>query len=201
MAVIPNLSADRRIAAVIRRLELDVNRRLDGVLHGDYLGLVPGEGSDLGECRQYAPGDDVRRIDWNVSARNSATYVRETIADRELESWLIVDQSPSLQFGTSQWEKRDVALAVATGMGVLTSRGGNRIGAIVGVGSTNQVMPPRQGRTHLLAILHQIAEPHPASTSGPTLIPLLERANAICKRRGSRTSLSDWKEPIEQWRP
>ena len=96
---------------VLRRLDLAITRRLDGMLQGDYRGLVPGHGSELGETRQYQPGDDVRRIDWNVTARTQTPHVRETIADRELETWVVADLSASLGFGTADCEKRDLAVA------------------------------------------------------------------------------------------
>jgi uncharacterized protein (DUF58 family) len=96
------------------------------MLQGDYRGLVPGHGSELGETRPYQPGDDVRRIDWNVTARTQTTHVRETIADRELETWALVDLTASLGFGTAECEKRDLALAALAAVGFLTQRTGNR---------------------------------------------------------------------------
>jgi uncharacterized protein (DUF58 family) len=86
---------------LLRRLELTVRNKLDGLLQGNYLGLVPGPGSEAGESRLYYPGDDVRRMDWPVTARTLVPHVRQTIADRELESWLVVDLSPSIDFGTA----------------------------------------------------------------------------------------------------
>ena len=150
--------------ATLRRLEIDVARGLDGILHGDHRGLVPGHGSEPGEARPYEPGDDVRRIDWNVTARTNAIHLRETIADRELETWLLVDRSASLAFGTADREKADVVLAAAAGVGVLTARGGNRIGALV-IGSDGaSIVPARQGRAHLLGLLARIR--HAASAAG-----------------------------------
>ncbi|MDQ6696529.1 MAG: DUF58 domain-containing protein, partial [Actinomycetota bacterium] len=102
---------------VLRRLDLMINHKLDGMLHGEYQGLVPGHGSDLGETRGYQAGDDVRRIDWNVTARMQTPYVRQTIADRELESWVLLDFSPSLDFGTAYCEKRDLAISAAAAVG------------------------------------------------------------------------------------
>ena len=117
---------------VLRRLELTVTRRLDGLLQGDYRGLVPGHGTEAGETRPYAPGDDVRRIDWNVTARTVEPHIRQTIADRELETWVLADFSASLAFGTADCEKRDLALAAIAAVGFLTrSARGNRIGAVV----------------------------------------------------------------------
>ena len=141
-------------AEVLRRLDLDVNRRLDGLLHGDYRGLVPGHGSETGETRPYVPGDDVRRIDWNVSARSMDTHVRESIADRELETWVLVDRSPSLDFGTARTTKAGLAVEAVGAIGFLTARTGNRLGAVIVDPGGTTVIPAKPGREHLLAVLH-----------------------------------------------
>ncbi|WP_239169009.1 DUF58 domain-containing protein [Actinoplanes deccanensis] len=124
-----------RAEAVLSRLQLLVTRKLDGLLQGDYVGLLPGPGSEAGESREYRPGDDVRRMDWPVTARTTLPHVRRTVADRELETWMAIDLSASLEFGTAQWLKSDLVMAAATAMAHLTVRGGNRIGAVVGTGS------------------------------------------------------------------
>src|SRR4051794_27345379 len=140
---------------VLRRLELIIPRRLDGFLQGDHRGLVPGHGSELGETREYQPGDDTRRIDWNVTARMQVPHIRETIADRELETWVLIDQSASLDFGTADCEKRDLAVNGAASVGFLTARSGNRLGAILlRPGDGPIVVPARSGRAHLQALLH-----------------------------------------------
>ena len=123
-----------RAGAALSKLQLIITRRLDGLLQGDYLGLLPGPGSEAGESREYRPGDDVRRMDWPVTARTTVPHVRQTIADRELETWLAVDLSASLDFGTATCLKRDLAIAAAAAVGHLTVRGGNRIGAVVATG-------------------------------------------------------------------
>ncbi|MET8838422.1 DUF58 domain-containing protein, partial [Micromonospora sp. NPDC004540] len=128
-------AGNERSGAVLARLQLMVTRKLDGLLQGDYAGLLPGPGSEAGESREYRPGDDVRRMDWPVTARTTMPHVRRTVADRELETWLAVDLSASLDFGTGQWLKRDVVVAAAAALAHLTVRGGNRIGAVVGTGS------------------------------------------------------------------
>lgn len=155
----PSPSVDPEVAETLRRLELTVNRRLDGLLHGDYRGLVPGHGSESGETRPYLPGDDVRRIDWNVSARSMETHVRESVADRELEAWLLVDRSPSLDFGTASMTKAQLAVSAVGAVGFLTARAGNRIGAVVFGPGGVRVMPARSGRVHLLALLHSLLVP------------------------------------------
>ena len=130
----PGELTDPRLTAALQTLELTVRRRLDGVLHGDHLGLIPGPGSEPGEARTYQPGDDVRQMDWSVTARTTHPHVRQMIADRELETWMVVDLSASLDFGTAACQKRDLAVAAAAAITYLTSGGGNRIGAVVATG-------------------------------------------------------------------
>ena len=141
--------AGPRPEPALRRLELTITRRLDGLLQGDHQGLVPGSGSEPGEGREYQPGDDVRRMDWNLTARTTVAHVRETIADRELETWVVVDQSPSLDFGTAACEKRDLALAATAAVGFLTAARGNRIGALLlrpgGLRDRAAALGPRRG--------------------------------------------------------
>lgn len=186
---------------VLRRLELEVTRRLDGLLHGNHRGLVPGHGSELGETRRYAPGDDVRRIDWNVTARLQEAHIRETIAERELQTWLVVDRSPRLDFGTALTEKRELALAAAAATGFLTSRDGNRIGALFASSGEPVVIPPRSSRRHLLRILHDIASTPRQDGSGVTaLAPALAQLASVAKRRGLVVVISDFLvEPGWEW--
>ena len=127
-----------QVAELVRTLELTINRRLDGVLHGNHQGITPGHGSEPGEARLYQPGDDVRRIDWNVTARTQETHVREQIADRDLEAWLVVDTSAAMRFGTTVADKAQVALAAAAGVGFLTARNQNRLGAVLVAGPAPQ---------------------------------------------------------------
>lgn len=179
---------------VLRRLELLVTRRLDGLLHGDHRGLVPGHGSEPGETRIYRPGDDVRRIDWNVTARTQVAHVRETVADRELETWLLVDLSASLEFGTADTTKRDLAVSAAAAVGFLTARGGNRLGAVLALGDLPPaVVPARGGRDHLRAILHRLLTAEVRDGSGATdLAAALERLARVARRRGLAVIVSDW---------
>jgi uncharacterized protein (DUF58 family) len=178
---------------MLRSLELTVNRKLDGILHGNYQGLTPGHGSEPGEARLYQPGDDVRRIDWNVTARTQQTHVREQIADRDLEAWLVVDTSASMQFGTIKNEKASVALAAAGCVGFLTARNQNRIGAVMVAGPQIKVMPPRGGRVHVRAILASLAAPPPSEGMGRAdLAAAIERVGVISKRRGFAAVISDF---------
>ena len=182
---------------VLRRLELTITRKLDGLLQGDYRGLVPGHGSELGETREYQPGDDTRRIDWNVTARMRVPHVRETIADRELETWLLIDQSASLDFGTAQCEKRDLVLNAAAAVGFLTARNGNRLGAmLLQPGATPLIIPARTGRAHLQAVLHRVVTAPRLEGAGPTdLATGIGQLGAAMKRRGLAVVISDWLDP------
>ncbi len=178
---------------LLRRLELDVTRRLDGLLHGDHRGLVPGHGTELGETRRYEPGDDVRRIDWNVTARLKQPYIRQTIAERELQTWLVVDQSSRMYFGTAATEKQTVALAAAAAMGFLTARDGNRLGAGLVTGNEVRMVPARGSRRHLLRILHDIADHPRPEQSGPCdLARATGQIATLARRRGLLAVISDF---------
>jgi uncharacterized protein (DUF58 family) len=181
---------------LLRRLELSVRNRLDGLLQGNYLGLVPGPGSEAGESRQYVPGDDVRRMDWPVTARTTVPHVRQTVADRELETWLVVDLSPSMDFGTARTEKRELVLAAVTTVAHLTVRGGNRIGAVVSTGSQTYRIPAMPGRAHAQYLLRRIATTPRAEAvgayPGTALAGLLESLRRPQRRRGLVAVVSDY---------
>lgn len=174
-------------------------RRLDGILQGDYRGLLPGHGFDQGEARPYMAGDDVRRIDWNVTARTAEPHVRDTIADRELETTLLVDLSGSMSFGTALMEKRDTAVAAAAALGFLVGRGGNRIGALVGSGPGQEWIRPRAGRNHLLGILAKLHAVHRDTGSGD-LSTMLATTDRLDRRRGFVVVVSDFIDD-SAWQP
>ena len=183
---------------VLARLQLLVTRRLDGLLQGDYLGLLPGPGSEPGESRPYQPGDDVRRMDWPVTARTTVPHVRQTEADRELETWLAVDLSASLDFGTASHLKRDLALAAAAALTHLTVRGGNRVGAVVASGAGLRRLPARPGRRAAEGLLRAIART--ATAPGPVnLGALVDGLHRPPRRRGLAVVISDFLAPPEQW--
>ncbi len=178
--------------AAARRLRLDVARRLDGLLSGDHLGYLNGPGSEAAEARLYSPGDDVRRIDWSVTARTSATHVRDAVADRELETTLLVDLSPSMSFGTVRYEKRELALVVAAALMQLSSGAGDRVGAVVLSPSGLRRLPARGGRDAALALLHRLlSEPRSASGAAPDLATGLAALMSPPRRRGLVVVLSD----------
>ncbi|PZF90249.1 DUF58 domain-containing protein [Micromonospora deserti] len=204
-----------RSEVVLARLQLLVTRKLDGLLQGDYAGLLPGPGSEAGESREYRPGDDVRRMDWPVTARTTMPHVRRTVADRELETWLAVDLSASLDFGTGRWLKRDVVVAAAAALTHLTVRGGNRIGAVVGSGGAAGPpagrgrppaagpgvftrLPARSGRKEAQGLLRAIAatEIRPGRSDLGALVDMLNRPP---RRRGVAVVISDFLAPPQQW--
>ncbi len=193
-------ASDQRVASVLRRLELDVSRRLDGLLHGDHRGLVPGHGSEPGEARAYSAGDDVRRIDWNVTARSTVPHIRETVADRELECWLLVDCSPSMNFGTATQSKSDLVLAASGAISLLTARGGNRLGAMIAGAGGATIIPARQGRTHTLSVLSRIAATSAEDGRAGPLGDALIRLRAVARRRGLIVVISDFLDEPETWK-
>ncbi|WP_414939153.1 DUF58 domain-containing protein [Amycolatopsis sp. cmx-11-51] len=189
--------------AGLRTLELDVRRRLDGLLQGNHLGLVPGPGSEPGEARPYQPGDDVRRMDWAVTARTTSPHIRETVADRELETWLVADVSASLDFGTALCEKRDLVVCATAAVAHLTGGGGNRIGALVsnGAGSITRI-PARGGLPHARGLVRKLAEtPRAEEGVRGDLAAALEKLRRPPRRRGLAVVISDFLGDREWQRP
>ncbi|SNR55044.1 Protein of unknown function DUF58 [Haloechinothrix alba] len=199
----PPVLRGERLESGLRTLELEVRRRLDGLLQGNHLGLVPGPGSEPGEARPYQPGDDVRRMDWAVTARTAHPHIRETIADRELETWVAADLSPSLDFGTAVCEKRDLVVCATAAIGHLTQGGGNRIGALLSNGATTKRMPARGGRAHARALVRSVAEmPRADVGTRGDLAAMVERLRRPPRRRGLVVVVSDflgatdWERPL-----
>ncbi|MGA8114213.1 MAG: DUF58 domain-containing protein [Actinocatenispora sp.] len=191
-----------RSEVTLAKLQLLVTRKLDGLLQGDYLGLLPGPGSEPGESREYRPGDDVRLMDWPVTARTTVPHVRQTIVDRELETWLAVDLSASLDFGTANCLKRDLAIAAVAAISHLNARGGNRIGAVVGTGSATHRIPARPGRRGAQALLRAVATTERSPGGGRTdLTALVEGLNRPPRRRGMAVVVSDFLAPAGWERP
>ncbi|MDV6013948.1 DUF58 domain-containing protein [Haloechinothrix sp. LS1_15] len=198
----PVLRGDR-LEAGLRTLELEVRRRLDGLLQGNHLGLVPGPGSEPGEARPYQPGDDVRRMDWAVTARTAHPYIRDTVADRELETWIAADLSPSLDFGSAVCEKRDLVVCAVAAIAHLTRGGGNRIGALLSNGAELKRVPARGGQAHARGLVRSVAQlpSAPTGTRGD-LTALVERLRRPPRRRGLVVVASDflgstdWERPL-----
>jgi uncharacterized protein (DUF58 family) len=143
---------------LLRALELTIGRRVQGLLAGDHRSAVLGRGSELAQVRLYEPGvDDVRQIDWNVTARTNEAHVRVQLAERVLVTWLALDNSPSMTFGTADRRKADVALGVALALGHAASARGNRVG-LVSFGGAETLTPPRQGRAGLVGLMVALRE-------------------------------------------
>src|SRR5687768_16023518 len=139
---------------LLKRLDWQVVRRLDGILQGDYRSLFTGHGFDLAEVREYQAEDDIRYMDWNVTARMDAPYVRQYIEDREITAWLVLDLSPSIDFGTTNERKRDLVVDFSGVIARLLTRHGNRVGAMMIDNGREQVLQPRGGQLQTLRMLH-----------------------------------------------
>ena len=138
---------------LLRALELSIGRRVDGLLAGDHRSNLLGRGSELAQIRPYVPGDDVRLIDWNVTARTRETHVRVQLAERVLVTWIVLDRTLSMGFGTADRRKADVALGVALALGHAASVRGNRVGLVSFGSGPPTPLPPRQGRAGLVGLL------------------------------------------------
>lgn len=187
-----------RVEVALRSLELAVRGRLDGLLQGNHLGLVPGPGTEPGEARPYQPGDDVRRMDWAVTARTGEPHLRQSIADRELETWAAVDLSASLDFGSGACDKRELAVAALAAVMFLTSGGGNRFGTVLDNGTGPVRIPARGGRAHERSALKQVAElPRAPEGTRGDLTALLESLRRPPRRRGMAVVISDFLGPLD----
>lgn len=189
----------------VERLRLTVMRRIDGLLAGDHGGLFPGHGTEMGEARPYVAGDDPRRMDWAVTARHDEPHVRETISDHELDVWLVLDTSASLAFGTGLSTKYEIAWSAIGAMGILASRGGNRVGAV----STHNreatgsplMFPTRGGADHVSGILSAL-RPEPVDGQLGDLGEAVGSVRRLARRRGMLVVASDflgdqgWQRPL-----
>ncbi|MBG0565488.1 DUF58 domain-containing protein [Actinoplanes aureus] len=195
-ASLNELSPERRL----RRLELTITRRLDGLLHGSYLGLLPGPGSEPAGSREYRPGEDeVRRMDWAVTARTTVPHVRTVDADRELTTWVLADATASMDFGTAEYEKRELAIAAVAAVGFLAAGTGNRLGAHLVTPGGVRRFPARGGRTHLLGVLRALlAVPRAAPAAEPApLAGALEALRRAAPRRGLIVVVSDFLDGLD----
>jgi uncharacterized protein (DUF58 family) len=179
--------------ALLQRVEWTVLRRLDGLLHGDYQTLFRGYGMDIADLREYQYGDDVRHIDWNVTARLQVPHVREFHEDREITAWFLLDLSQSVNFGSTAVRKRNISTDFVAMLARLLTRRGNRVGALYYGERVDGMVPPRGGRRQVLNILHAMQAEHetPAS-SGTNLGELLRAAEQVCKRRSLVFVVSDF---------
>jgi uncharacterized protein (DUF58 family) len=191
--------------SILRRLEWTVIRKLDGVLHGDYRTLFRGSGVDLADLREYAYADDVRHIDWNVTARLQTPYVRVYNEERDLTAWFLLDMSPSTDFGSYEVQKSTVALELVAVLARMLSQHGNRVGALLYGAHVDAVISARSGRRQVLHLLHRMqTHPHLPQSDPTSLRELLTTALSTIRRRSLVFVVSDfisqpgWAKPLAQ---
>ena len=191
---------------LLLRLEWTVLRRLDGLLQGDYRTLLRGAGIDLADLREYQHHDDVRHIDWNVTARLQLPHVRVFTEDREMSAWFLLDLSPSMDFGSGEQRKLQVLAEFTTVLARLLTRHGNRVGAMLYGGGADSTLPARGGRQQVLQLLHRLM-PRPRAANAPEsgvtrLQDLLASAATTLRRRSTVFVVSDfisetgWEKPL-----
>ena len=178
---------------LLHRLDWQLLRRLDGILHGDYRSLFMGAGLDFAELREYQPPDDIRHIDWNVTARMDMPYVRQYLEDREVTAWFLLDMSPSMAFGALERRKESVMVDLVGVLARLLTRNGNRVGAILYDNSIEFAIPPRGGRLQVLRLINDINRQQSSPGGAMTdLARLLESAYNSIKRRSLIFLVSDF---------
>lgn len=188
---------------ILQRLDWQVIRRLDGLLQGDYRSLFYGYGVDFADLREYQPGDDIRYIDWNVTARMDTPFVRQYVEDREISAWFLLDLSPSMDFGSADNQKREVLVDFVTTLARLLTRHGNRVGAMFYSSRLDRTIPARSGRNQVLRLVNDLLkQPHQTRASFTNLAPLLNAGLRVIKRRSLVFIISDfisapgWEKPL-----
>lgn len=178
---------------ILHRLDWQVIRRLDGYLQGDYRSLFRGSGVDFADLREYQPQDDIRYIDWNVSARMDSLYVREYMEDREIIAWFLLDLSPSMDFGTLETQKRTMLVDFVGVLSRLLTRHGNRVGAMMFGHGTRHTVPARSGRMHVLRLINDLLkQPHPSRVPMTDLSALITGGLHGIKKRSLVFVVSDF---------
>jgi uncharacterized protein (DUF58 family) len=200
-ATTPDHGVNREVA-LLQRLEWRVLKRLDGRIQGDYRTLLYGSGIDVADLREYQAGDDVRHIDWNVTARMDTPYVRTYLEDRELTAWLLLDRSPSMGFGPTERPKELVLTELSLSLARLLSRGGNLVGAMLFNNTVEQTLQPRTGRNHVLHLSRELLKPAANTGTSTNLSTLLQGAQRTLRRRSLIILISDfvsepgWEKPL-----
>jgi uncharacterized protein (DUF58 family) len=186
---------------LLRALDISIGRRVEGLLAGDFRSNLLGTGSELAMVRPYALGDDVRRIDWNVTARTGEPHVRVDLAERVLVTWLALDVSASMQFGTADRRKADVAEGVAVALGHLATRRGNRLGVVTFGGTSSHVLPPRQGRAGLVGLLSALRAESGQAAGSAVLGDALASTGALARQKSLVVVVSDFRGTRDWRRP
>jgi len=189
---------------ILQRLDWQVVRRLDGLLQGDYRSLFYGYGVDFADLREYQPEDDIRYIDWNVTARMDSPYIRQYVEDREISAWFLLDLSPSVDFGTVDHQKRGMLVDFVTTMARVLTKHGNRIGAMFYGSRIEHTIPARGGRMQVLRLINDLLkQPHLSRAPFTDLTPLLRGALNAIKKRSLVFVVSDficepgWEKPLK----
>ncbi|MCC6381605.1 MAG: DUF58 domain-containing protein [Dehalococcoidia bacterium] len=180
---------------LLRALDLTLQRRVQGLLVGDYRSSALGRGTELAQIRLYEPGDDVRQIDWNVTARLGEPHVRVQVAERVLTTWLLLDTSASMAFGTADRRKADVAEGVALAVGHIATRRGNRLGLVTFGDSEPRTVPPAQGRAGMLGLLLALRQEAPPAPGPTSLAEALHRVNRLARLSKVVVVVSDFRGP------
>ncbi len=188
-------------APVLRSLDLAVRKRVESLIPGEHRTPSVGSGTELAQIRPYQPGDDVRQIDWNVTARTREPHVRVHVGERAMTTWLVLDTSASMTFGTAERRKADVAEGVALAVGHVATRRGNRLGVVAAGAGEPAVLPPRQGRVGLLGLLATLrAEPEADGAGATSLGAAIAKVRAVARARGLVVVISDFRGPGD-WGP
>ena len=189
---------------ILHRLDWQVIRRLDGQLQGDYRSLFYGYGIDFADLREYQPEDDIRYIDWNVTARTNTLHVRQYMEDREITAWFLLDLSPSMDFGGSAALKRTLLIDFVTTMARILTRHGNRVGAVIYGDRIERVIPARGGRVQVLRLVNDLLkQPHLSRAPFTKLSALLDGGLNAIKSRSLIFLVSDfisepgWERPLK----
>ena len=183
---------------LLRALDLTIGRRVEGLLSGDYRSTRLGQGTELAQVRPYEPGDDVRQMDWNVTARTRVPHVRVHLAERVLTTWVVLDTSASMRFGTADRRKADVAEGAALALAHVATRRGNRLG-VVSFGGEEETLPPRQGRAGLLGLLEALREDSEPEAGRTSFASAFARTAAAARQQAVVALISDFRGPLD-WR-
>jgi uncharacterized protein (DUF58 family) len=187
--------------ALLRALDVTIGRRVEGLLAGDYRSALLGSGTELAQVRPYVTGDDPRAIDWNVTARTGQPHVRVQLAERVMVTWLVLDTSASMSFGTAERRKADVAEGVALAVGHVATRRGNRLGIVTFGGEDPQSLPPRQGRMGLIGLLLALRADAGTGGGATSLGDAFRRTGRLARQRALVVVASDFRGPPDWRRP
>ena len=179
------------LIARVRRIEITTRQLVEDGLAGEYHSVFKGRGMEFDEVRQYVPGDDVRTIDWNVTARTGEPYVKSYVEERELTVMLAVDVSRSGDFGTRNWFKRELAVELAAIMSIAATTNNDKVGLLLFTDRVELLIPPMKGRSHVLRMLRDLLAYEPVGT-GTDIRLALDTIYVLLKRRSIVFLVSDF---------